>query len=288
MKCVCPMGGDRTCPDDCPLAIWANLSPADRKAQRKAIAEQLYKQGFTMEQIATQLAVAKGTISKDLAGIVSNRNNSKPTKTASNPKGAGRPKGSGKGIGSRRVNATPEEWDRFKEAAEAEGKSAEAKLGDLVREPEITLDQLSFTAQQKLEIAARQHKAKLDANFRTTVLEEVRKRIDEIVLPHWKEQIEQSKELFSRRRKLMDKKTFDTIRRALHPDSRNSISDKKLGEAFDAFMGLEKYLLDEKDSPTDFPDLPRSWQEWETAKRKTTEARKARYAANKTAVRLGS
>ena len=38
----------------------------------------------------------------------------------------------------------------------------------------------------------------------------------------------------------MDKDIFSTIRRALHPDSRNSISDKKLAEAFRAFMGLEK------------------------------------------------
>ena len=33
----------------------------------------------------------------------------------------------------------------------------------------------------------------------------------------------------------MDKDTFNTIRRALHPDSRNSISDKKLAEAFHTF-----------------------------------------------------
>ena len=34
------------------------------------------------------------------------------------------------------------------------------------------------------------------------------------------------------------------------PDSRQSISDKKLGEAFGAFMALEKYILNEKDYPT--------------------------------------
>jgi len=49
-----------------------------------------------MEQIATELGVAKGTISKDLAGIVSIGNNSKPAKTKNNPKGSGRPKGSKK------------------------------------------------------------------------------------------------------------------------------------------------------------------------------------------------
>jgi hypothetical protein len=37
----------------------------------------------------------------------------------------------------------------------------------------------------------------------------------------------------------MDKTLFNTIRRALHRDSRNSISDQKLDEAFRSFMGLE-------------------------------------------------
>src|SRR5262245_27867992 len=92
MKCVCPMGGDRTCPDDCLIAKCHNLPVKDRKAQRKVYAEQLYKQKYTMEQIATQLGVAKGTISKDLAGVVSNGNNSeRPSKRGR--KGEGRPKG---------------------------------------------------------------------------------------------------------------------------------------------------------------------------------------------------
>jgi hypothetical protein len=93
MKCVCPMGGDRTCPDDCPLAVWAALAPAARKAQRKPIAEKLYKQGFTQEQIATQLGVSQALISGDLVNL-SAPDKLKPAKTASNPKGAGRPKGS--------------------------------------------------------------------------------------------------------------------------------------------------------------------------------------------------
>ena len=75
----------------------------------------------------------------------------------------------------------------------------------------------------------------------------------------------------------MDKATFNKIRRGLHPDSRNSISDKVLGEAFDTFMGLEKFLLNEKDSPTEVgAGLPASWDEWEKAKRAATTERKAK------------
>jgi hypothetical protein len=50
----------------------------------------------------------------------------------------------------------------------------------------------------------------------------------------------------------MNKDTFNMIRRALHPDSRNSISDKKLGEAFAAFMALKF----EKDSFADISEPP--------------------------------
>ena len=97
-KCVCP-SQDRSCPDDCPLSIWASLGPTGRKAQRKSVAEKLYNDGhgLTMDQIATQLGVSKATISGDLANC-SITEQSKPakTKTETNPKGAGRPKGSTK------------------------------------------------------------------------------------------------------------------------------------------------------------------------------------------------
>jgi hypothetical protein len=72
----------------------------------------------------------------------------------------------------------------------------------------------------------------------------------------------------------MDKETFNIIRRALHPDSRNSISDKKLGDAFDHFMQLEKFLLNEKDSPTDFGELPSSLAEWDKMRVKRKAAAK--------------
>jgi hypothetical protein len=60
----------------------------------------------------------------------------------------------------------------------------------------------------------------------------------------------------------MSKETFNAIRRGLHPDSRRNISDEKLPEAFDAFMSLEKHLLDEQDSPTDFGPFPSTLAKW--------------------------
>lgn len=152
------------------------------------------------------------------------------------------------------------------------------------RDTPVTHEELSMSAQKKLDIAIRQHKRKLELQFERHVLDEVRKRIDEIVLPSWKRKIDEAQELYKHRRGAMDKTTFNKIRRALHPDSRQSISDKVLADAFDTFMGLEKYLLNEKDSPTDFPPLPKTWQEWENAKRAETAARKARRMTNKFSV----
>jgi len=148
-------------------------------------------------------------------------------------------------------------------------------------EPDIDRALLSMSAQEKLDAAIRQHKHSLDLQFERRVLDEIKKRIDEMILPHWKKQIDQAQELYARRRGLMNKETFNKIRRGLHPDSRNSISDKVLGEAFDTFMGLEKFLLSEKDSPTEVgAGLPNSWAEWEAAKQKATAARRAKRNTN--------
>jgi hypothetical protein len=68
--------------------------------------------------------------------------------------------------------------------------------------------------------------------------------------------------LIPARKGIMDKETFNSIRRCLHPDSRQTATVKRLNEAFDAFMALEKLLLNEKDSPTQFGDLHNTYAGW--------------------------
>lgn len=133
---------------------------------------------------------------------------------------------------------------------------------------------LAPSAQERLAAAIRSHQRNMDAKFEQRVLDEIKRRIDEIVLPHWKQQIEEAKRIYERRKGIMDKATFNRIRRALHPDSRNSISDKLLSDAFDTFMRLEKFLLDEKDSPTDFAGVPNTLAEWEAMKQKASSERR--------------
>jgi len=274
------MSTNTTCgPDGCPLVAFSDLTPAEQREQRARKAKIMSERGFTEQQIAKQFGVDRSTISRDLSEFVHDAQIKKPAKTAANPKGAGRPKGKrekkpGVKQAQRSVNTTPENWDHFKRQALEQGyASAAEKLGELIAEPEIDRSMLSMTAQEKLDAAIRQHKHRLDLAFKQQVQDMVRQRVDEFVLPHWKKQIEEAKTLYERRKSLMDKETFNIIRRALHPDSRASISDKKLAEAFDTFMRLEKYLLNEKDSPTDFGGLPSSLAEWDKMRVKRTSGK---------------
>ena len=67
------------------LSTVEQLNPADRKAERKPVAERLYRQNMTMEQIAKQLGVSQRQISTDLSNLeVTSK--SKRAKTATNPR----------------------------------------------------------------------------------------------------------------------------------------------------------------------------------------------------------
>lgn len=266
-------------PENCPLTAWAALSSSERKLQRQPLARKLHDQGFSPEDIAKQFGVDVRTIYRDLETFDSVSNAKGDGKdTLGRKKSTGRPKGSGYRKGSK----SEEIKDRVIQARDAgvSSKDIAGEVGvgerqvsrilkdeqirqDALNEPRVERSDLSLTAQQKYDAAIRAYQRQLDLSFKQCVLNEVRRRIDEIILPHWKQQIDQAKELYKHRRGAMDKSTFNKIRRALHPDSRNSISDKVLAEAFDTFMSLEKFLLDEEDSPTDIGPLPDSLAEWD-------------------------
>jgi hypothetical protein len=270
-----------------------------------------------MEAIGKIVAVSAMTISRDLADILTDVKMSKPdrgTDTIGRKKSPGRPKGppKEKKAKAKRTGPKPERqkytsqqeqlaatlvmdkgYTRAQAATEAGVSEKVVQFAvreeegrrKALAEPDIDRATLSMTAQQKLDAACRQYQRKLDLQFETRVGEEIKKRVDGMILPHWKKQIADAKKLYESRRALMSKDLFNTIRRALHPDSRNAISDKKLGEAFDAFMGLEKYLLNEKDSPTKFEypgggGIPSDLAEWDRMKAKTQAGRSKRPGVN--------
>jgi transposase len=272
-------------PEKCPIRVFSDLTPAEQRVERKRTAEKMLKQGFTQGQIAKQLGVSQQTISNDLEGLPET---GKPQ----------RPKG-GRPLGKKRDKPKPRQTDAVETAIIARAEAGEASTtiaadigldGRAVRhviererirdearaDPEITPDMLSKSAQEKLDAAIRQHQRRLDLAFEKRVLDEVRKRLDQIVLPSWQARLDDAERVLKRRSGIMDKNTFNTIRRALHPDSRNAVSDKKLAEAFDAFMGLEKLLLDEKNSPTEFGGIPSSLAEWDKMRAKKTAPQRSK------------
>ena len=274
-------------PEECPIVAFSDLTPAEQRVERKRKAQIMVEQGFTERQIAKQFGVSKTTINADLADW-SVSDQSKSAKSTRNPKGSGRPRGRkqdqpGVEQAQRSVNTTPEEWEQFKKKAIEEGYgSAAAKLGELIAEPQIARADLSLTAQQKLDAAMRQHKARIDATFHDEVNKRVREFLEETILPRHREEQAQAKRVMDARKGIMDKATFRLIWSALHPDSRKSISDKKLAEAFDAFSGMEKLLLAEKESPTGYTPLPKSMADWDRMKAAAAASRRAKRSSTST------
>jgi transposase len=292
-------------PDECPIQAFSDLTPAEQRVERKRTAVKMAEQGFTQEQIAKQLGVGQATIARDLEAFnLSTMDKSKQTKTTTNPKGAGRPKGRKKPRSERQPQAVEREEkaaalkdtglstkEIAKELGIGERAAAQAlEHVQIKREAEPSIDPGTFskTVKEKYDSAIRQEKARLAATFYKLVNDEISSKVKEIlndnIFKRHREEQERAERIFNQRNGIMTKEEFNAIRRALHPDSRKSISDRKLGEAFDTFMGLEKLLLAEKDSPTDLAPLPRTMAEWDAMKKKATAERKAKYAARRNAV----
>jgi DNA-binding Lrp family transcriptional regulator len=301
------------------LAIVSNIGfKPMTKEDRQRIAEYLYgEREWTMQRIADALNVGKATIYRDLNEL-SHDETIKPAKTASNPKGAGRPKGV---KSSRKPSAQSEYRDKvielydakvtLKEIAKQTGVSfrnvrdiiekeriRRKGVKDATADIKITRDMLSITALEKLDRAVRQEKERLSREFKTVVAqqvnEDIKLRLDGIS-ERWHAEQDLAKRILHARKGFMPKKVYRLIISCLHPDKFeqivNLISSGKLGEidsmkakhsdAFRMFKQFEKFILDEKESPTTFVPLPRTMEEWAARKAQVIAERKAAKAAKK-------
>ena len=290
--------GDAADAERLKLAIVSNIGgqPMSKK-DRKRIAEHLYGKGtWSMDRIGEALGVSKMQISRDLSDCNITLQ-SKPAKTASNPKGSGRSKGSGepkdkpkrtKFDEAREIVRSLVEADeplRTRELEKEHGISvdsferaaaAERARKEALEEVHVDPATLSASAQAKLEIVIRQLTRKHEAEFEQRVSEACQRGIEQTVLPHYNDTYAIYQDLIKARGGIMSKATFNKIRRCLHPDSRNSVSDEMLREAWNLFSLLEKRLLDEKESPTPTIKMPSTYDEMMAMKRKTSAARRAK------------
>lgn len=180
-------------PDECPIVAFSDLTPTEQRTERKRVAEKMYKQGFTEQQIATQLGVTQKTISQDLNGVYTQGINSHRTSKRGR-KGEGRPKGKRRARNStvveQAVASLVLDQGKTQKAAVAElevGSEQIAKTA-VAREQgrrEMMAELLDAAAAKnfsdkgklRIEDAIRIHTARLNKQFEQRVNEEVRRRI---------------------------------------------------------------------------------------------------------------
>lgn len=269
------------------LALISNLgSQPLSKDDRRRIAEHLYgEKGWTMQRIGEALGVSQRQISTDLSNL--EVTSKIPREEKRGRKKAGR-KTADVADRHERIIAFADAGMTAKEISQEVGVGE--RMVDRVLEvegarreglpPTINPDLLSKSAGEKIEAAIRAHKRMLDREFEVRVLDEVKKRVEEMSLPSLQRQLDDAQRVLkSRREGIMPRRIFNLIRSCLHTDSRKSVSDKKLNEAFNEFSIRERTMLTEKEDPTPELKFPRTWAEAQEWKRKVKEERKAKKQA---------
>jgi ParB-like chromosome segregation protein Spo0J len=246
------------------LAIVSNVgSQPFSRDDRKRIAEHLYgTKEWTMEAIAKALDVSHQTIGCDLADL-STVDKSKPAKTATNPKGAGRPKGV--------------------RAPESHYKETVVTPRD---EPEIERSALPMTSQQKVDAVLRRLTRKLEAEFDDRVRAEMKRYLDDVALPHYAKEIANLERSIRERKGIMTKSEYRILLFCCHPDRVAHLNDEQLTRRFrdakEILDKIEKRVLDEKKSPTQFTRVPPTAEELMKMKARKQAEDRAKRAARKT------
>ena len=145
----------------------------------------------------------------------------------------------------------------------------------------ITVDpaELPLTAQQKIDVAIRQRTDELERQHERDVRDEVQRRLEETILPHYKARLADADRVFKARRGVMDRATYRKIRACLHPDRVQEPQLKaRYEEAFNLFNQLEPLLLDEKEMPTQSVVIPTTLSGLMELKKKMAENRGQRLA----------
>jgi hypothetical protein len=147
-------------------------------------------------------------------------------------------------------------------------------------QPTITPDMLSMTAQQKLDVAIRQATRKLEAEIETRCREDLQRWLNEVTLPQYAKELGALERSIRERKGIMDRITYRKILACLHPDRvMDPVLKKRYEEAFRLFTELEKRVLDEKESPTQFRKVPRTYEDLMAMKAKVQAERRAKRAS---------
>lgn len=268
------------------LAIASNVGFQQMtKEDRRRIAAYLYgEQKWTMQRIAEALGSGVKTISRDLEGFVI------PTKPP-RPKG-GRPKGAARKNESAKAKAAAKlVLDEEKTYSEAEAefglsntviRSAVAReegRREASAEPDIDPETFPKSWKQKFDATMARYQRKLDLELESRVHSEFRAAVQGYI-----DNFHEAEAMYHRvikgRRGLLSKSTFMLILSCLHPDSRVSVSQGKLAEAFRVFRTLELELVAEPEHRAPLsPGMPQTVAELLKRKEEVAAARRAKRAA---------
>lgn len=127
------------------------------------------------------------------------------------------------------------------------------------REPLIELKTLPLSDQERLEAAIKLETRRLEAEFEKRVLDEIARRIDEMVLPQYRQEMAEARAVIKARKGIMSREIFRLILSCLHPDQ--SASPDRIRKAFEAFKERELVMCNEKEMPTTPGAIPRSYDE---------------------------
>jgi hypothetical protein len=123
-------------------------------------------------------------------------------------------------------------------------------------EPVVTRDMLSPSAQRKFDAAARQYQQTLDAQFEWRVQADIKRRVDDFVMPRLREREEHAERVARARKGVFKLAEYNAILRCVHPDAQPSIEQKN--EAFRLLHENRLVLLSEKEdtAPRTYSGLP--------------------------------
>jgi hypothetical protein len=114
-----------------------------------------------------------------------------------------------------------------------------------------------------------------EKEFYAAVNQRVQQFLEQTIGPKLEEEQAQLREIVQSRKGILNRKAYRKILSCLHPDKVTDPDQKEVyREAFLLFTKMEKLVLDEKESPTEFVSIPKTKVEWEEAKRKAATARK--------------
>jgi hypothetical protein len=122
---------------------------------------------------------------------------------------------------------------------------------------------------------------KLDVEFSQAVNDRVQEFLENTIGPQLEKEQAEARRIMESRKGVMDRKSYKKILSCLHPDRVTDPGQKALyEEAFRLFTVLEKRLLDEKNSPTQFVDFPKTPAQWADLKRQANAQKAQRKTPN--------